>query len=203
MTEALPAPNEPLVLADGTTIDPSTGGPVQQASTFVEIPNAQRAQDIVGRTRRRVVDLPEPPKTMNAIGVVLMYTMYGLARQEIAIATGLTIEQITNIRTLEAYRTLESEIVDNVLVADAANVKALLAKASHRAAERIAGLVDSPSPDIQLNAAKDILNRTGHSAKDERDRIDLSEALNIVVTVRDETVTRPMIDITGDHNAAG
>ena len=93
MNEALPSPDTPLVLADGTVIDPSTGQPLQVPSAFVEIPDAIRAQEIVGRTKRRVVDLPEPPKTMNAIGVVLMYTMYGLARQEIAIATSLTIEQ--------------------------------------------------------------------------------------------------------------
>ncbi len=198
MNEALPSPDTPLVLADGTVIDPSTGAPLQTPSAFVEIPNAVRAQEIIGRTKRRVVDLPEPPKTMNAIGVVLMYTMYGLARQEIAIATNLTIEQITNIRTLDAYRTLEAEIVDNILCVDAENVKALLAKASHNAASRITRLIDDDSPDIALSASKDVLNRTGHTAADEQKRLDMSEALNIVITVKNESDVRPMIDITGD-----
>ncbi len=198
MNEQLPSPTEPLVLADGTIIDPSTGREVQQASAYIEIPNAVRAQDIVGRTKRRVVDLPEPPKTMNAIGVVLMYTMYGLARQEIAIATNLTIEQIQNIRKLEAYRMLEAEIVDNILHVDSDNVKALLAKASHNAAQRLAGLVDSADETIQLSASKDVLSRTGHTAKDDRARMDMSEALNIVITVKNESDEKPMIDITGD-----
>ncbi len=196
MNEALPSPGTPLVLADGTIIDPSTGTP--SPSAFVEIPNAVRAQEIIGRTKRRVVDLPEPPKTMNAIGVVLMYTMYGLARQEIAIATNLTIEQITNIRTLDAYRELEAEIVDNILSVDAQNVKALLAKASHSAASRITTLINDDSPDIALSASKDVLNRTGHTAADEQRRSDMSEALNIVITVKNEGDVRPMIDITGD-----
>lgn len=198
MNEALPSPSTPLVLADGTIIDPSTGAPLQVPSAFVEIPNAVHAQEIVGRTRRRVVDLPEPPKTMNAIGVVLMYTMYGLSRQEIAIATSLTVEQITNIRTLTAYRELESEIVENILCVDAENVKALLSKASHNAATRLTKLIDSTDETIQLSASKDVLSRTGHTAAEERVRSNLSEALNIVITLKNEGETRPMIDITGD-----
>ncbi len=198
MNEALPSPDTPLVLADGTVIDPSTGEPLQVPSAFVEIPDAVRAQEIIGRTKRRVVDLPEPPKTMNAIGVVLMYTMYGLARQEIAIATNLTIEQIVNIRTLDAYRELEAEIVDNILSVDAENVKTLLAKASHNAASRITTLIASDDQGIALSASKDVLSRTGHTAADEQRRLDMSEALNIVITVKNESDVRPMIDITGD-----
>jgi len=161
----LPEANTPLVLADGTKIDPSTGRPVKVASSFVEVPNGRRAQEIVARTRKRAVDLPEPPKTMNAVSVVLCYTMFGLAVQEVAIATGLTIEQVETIRKLEAYNELEAAIVDTVLESDSENVRAMLAQASHNAAHRITSLIDSDDETIQLAAAKDVLSRTGHTTR--------------------------------------
>jgi len=197
LNQQLPSADTPLVLADGSTIDPTTGAPPSEISTFVEIPNGTRAQEIVGRVKRRIVDLPEPPRTMNAVGVVLMYTMYGLATQDIAIATNLTIEQIINIRTLDAYNMLKTEIVDSILTVDSENVKAILATASHNAARRVTSLMDNSDPSIQLGAAKDILNRTGHTAAEERARVDLAEQLNIVITIKNEGDQRPTIDITG------
>lgn len=199
MNQQLPSADAPLVLADGTTIDPTTGTTKNEVSTYVEIPNGTHAQEIVGRTRRRIVDLPEPPRTMNAVGVVLMYTMYGLATQDIAIATNLTVEQIENIRVLDAYRALEAEIVDNILTVDSEHVKAILATASHNAARRVANLMDSPHEDIALSAAKDVLNRTGHTAAEERARVDLAEQLNIVITIKNDNDQRPTIDITGER----
>lgn len=198
MTTQLPEAGAPLVLADGTRIDPSNGRPQAPPARFVEIPNGQRAQEIVGRTRRRVADLPEAPSTMNAVSVVLAYTMFGLSPQEIAIATNLSTQQIAIIRDTEAYSMLEREIVNNILDADAENVQAILAEASHNAARRVTGLLDSDDETIQLAASKEVLNRTGHGSKDDMRRSQMAEGLNIVVTVRDESNARPTIDINGE-----
>lgn len=196
MSQQLPSVGEPLVLADGTKIDPSTGMPVQDRPMYVEIPNARRAQEIVGKTRRRMADLPEPPKTMNAISVVLAYTMYGMSAQEIAIGTGLTAQQVANIRQTDAYKELEEEIVGNILDADAENVRSILAEASHSAARRVTSLLDSDDESIQLAASRDVLNRTGHASKDEsRGKL---EELRINVTIKDTSDTKPAITIDGE-----
>ena len=46
-------------------------------SQMVEVPTAQEAVRIVTAARRKLSELPEVPRTMNAISVVLSYTLFG------------------------------------------------------------------------------------------------------------------------------
>ena len=103
MTE-LASPNSPLVLADGTVINPITGA-VQRdeaAQQFVEIPTAREAIRELTSIRRRISDLPVPPKQMNLVNLVVMYTLFGLCDQDIAVVLSVTEQQIKNIKW---YRT--------------------------------------------------------------------------------------------------
>ena len=89
--------------------------------------------------------------------------------------------------------------MDNILTVDSEHVKAILATASHNAARRLSDLMQNEDPTIQLGAAKDILNRTGHTAAEERARVEPSEQLNSGITVKGDGDQRPTIDITGEQ----
>ena len=107
--------DEPLRLADGTLVYP--GGRVEHAGNggFVEIPTHREAQRIIAHTRRRVSDLPEVPKTMNAVGIVLSYTLFGLDDEEIAIATGLAVDQVGRIKMGDAYTQMYNAVARTIL----------------------------------------------------------------------------------------
>lgn len=200
MTETLAQAHAPLVLADGTVINPSTGRPEKEERRrrehFVEVPNAREAQAIISQTRRRVADLPEPPKTMNAISVVLTYTLFGLSPQEVAVATTLTAEQVVNIQGLDAYKQMEAAIVQTVLEADAGDVQNILSNGARNAARRVIDLIDSEDDNISLAASKDVLSRTGHSSRDGEAARGM-DSLNIRITVQDQNEKKPTIEISG------
>jgi hypothetical protein len=105
---SLPIEDEPLVLADGTKINPVNGRVIKDGSAakFVSVPSPSEAQKIIARTRMTVADLPLPPKQLSGVALVAFYTLFGLSDQEICIAVDnkLTLEQINNIRTATCQR---------------------------------------------------------------------------------------------------
>lgn len=165
---ALADPNEPLRLADGTLIDPTTRRPVKQApkSELVEVPRASEAQQAVVRMRRKLIDLPETPKTMNVIGVILMYSLLGLDNEEIALATNLTEKQVGMIKMSEAYSIVHGDVVQGITDESADEVRGILQSNAKRAAKRVVDMATQDEfPELALRAATDLLDRAGHTSK--------------------------------------
>lgn len=204
----LPMRDEPLVLADGTKIDPS-GKVIKDQPTFIEVPSNSEAQRIVARTRKTVADLPIPPAQLSGVALVAFYTLYGLNDLDVAIALDnkLSIEQIENIREQPAYQEFMEAARANLMHTETSVVRELFEQNAKNAATKILSHVESENDVLSFKAAQDILDRAGHRPADiveHRHKMDAG-ALNIVITKRDETKAIPMIDVTPNivENANG
>jgi hypothetical protein len=203
---ALPDNNEPLRLADGRLVYPNgrvvNGQPVEQPvdeTRFIEVPTHREAQQMIAATRRRISDLPEVPKTMNAIGVILSYTMFGLDDEEIAIATGLSVAQIGKMKLTDPYKQMYDGIVRTVMDNETDVVRELLAKHAKGAAMVMVEALDAGTRSDRMAAAKDILDRSGHRPSDvveHRHRMD--GGLVIEIVRKDSNPISPVIDMEVD-----
>lgn len=153
----LPKATEPLILPDGTKIDPVSGKVVREDVEIVEIPSRTEAQALVTKTRRTIADLPNAPSMMNPINIVLCYDLFGMSDQQIAVATGLSIEQVQAIKGHEAYGKMRSSVRDAVVSETDDQVVDLLSRGRVRAARKLYTLVDDQDPDIALKAAAQIM----------------------------------------------
>ena len=190
----LPEPNTPLRLADGRVIYPD--GRVEEANKFIEIPTAREAQQIIVNARRKLSDLPELPKTMNAIGVVLAYSLFGLEDTEIAIATGMSEDQVGRIKMHDAYTSMHDAVTRSILEAEATTVRDLFQQHSRAAAGVMIDAIRNGRRAERMVAAKDLLDRAGHRPSDvveHRHRMD--GGLVIEIVKRDASVEPPLIDM--------
>ena len=179
----LPSSSEPLRLADGRLIYPGGGVGGEQPQRFVEVPTHVEAQRIVTAARRKLSELPEVPRTMNAISVILSYTLFGLDDEEIAIATGLTIDQIGRIKVGDAYTQMHDAVVRTVLDSETNVVRELFTKNARNAAQVVVRAMEEGNRADRMAAAKDILDRSGHRPSDvieHRHRMDGGLVIEIV-----------------------
>jgi len=197
-------PSTPLKLADGTmvfpdgrVVKPSEVGVADTVSEVI-VPTASEAQAIVLKTRRTTSDLPDVPKTMNAVGVVLMYTLFGLTDAEISMTVPLPFEQVTRIKALPAYTMMHDALVETMATALKDDARDLFAAHTKTAVSTITDLMAKGKQEVRLGAAKDILDRAGLRPKDNDASIMKSEhVLRIEVVRKDErrdTVTIDMED---------
>lgn len=157
-----------ITLRDGTrlTADGKIIRPQKFAAPMaglVAIPSNTEAQRIVTETRRTLADIPAPAKSCNAISVVISYALFGMDDEQIAIATGMTVDQIGKIKMLEAYTVMQDAIVESIMNADAGDVRTFLASASKAAAATVVQSMASEDEGLRFKAAQDVLNRSGHT----------------------------------------
>ena len=190
---SLPDPNAPLMLGDGSAIPPST------AQTFarIEVPSNSQAQRLVTSTRRKLIDLPALPKQMNSFAVLLVYTASGLNDNEIATATGLSVAQIVKLREHPAYAQLEQYVIEAVREQSKGEVTAILAQKEVRAAERVGELVDSEDEKVALAAANSVLDRRGHTPKQQVD-INVEMRKTFRIEYVDKRGEPPIIDMEAE-----
>lgn len=191
---------EVLELADGTKINPLDGSIIEdkKVSTYTEIPNYADTQRQIVAARRRIADLPLPPKEMTSIGIILFYSTIGLDDNEISSITGLTTDQIGRIRVNDTYVNIQNEFIDRIVENDIDEVRGLFINSSRKAAKKVENLMDSAKTDsIKLSAAKDILDRAGHRPADiVEHRLKMEGGLTIKVIKVDETDKLPIVDGT-------
>ena len=200
----LPDPNEPLVLADGTKINPKNGKVVRESTArggFVEIPSAGEAQAIVARTRRSVADLPVVGNGMNALSLVLLYSIWGLNDQDISIQTSLSVDQVKNIKKLSEYKKLSDDILKNVLEYEANDIRTFFAQNASKAAQKIVNIADQEDGALGFKASQDILDRAGYRPADVHEHRVKMDALQIEVIEKKSNPDIPQIDqvIPGDY----
>jgi hypothetical protein len=199
---SLPGQGDPLKLADGRLVYP--GGRIvdpnakKQGVQYVEVPTNAEAQRLVVSARRKLSDLPEMPKAMNAVSALLSYSLFGLADDEIALATGLSVDQVGRIKTSDAYTQMHRSVVQTVLASETDVVRDLLAKNAKNAASVMVDALETGSRSDRINAAKDILDRSGHRPTDvveHRHRMD--GGLVIEIVKRGDASLAPVIDMEG------
>jgi hypothetical protein len=160
---------EPLILADGTRIDPVTGKGIKDKTErkgFTIIPSASEAQAIVAKTRRSIADLPMPSNQMNALSLVLFYKMYGLSNNDVAITVGISLEQVKNIQALEQYKNLFADIQKSVLEHEADDIREFFKQNAKGAASKIVEIAQEDEGVLGFKASQDILDRAGHRPAD-------------------------------------
>lgn len=194
----LPDADEPLVLADGTKIDPETGKVIRdRINSFMSVPSPSEAQALVVRARKTVGDLPLPPSQLSGVGLVAFYTLFGLGDVDIALAldSRISVEQIKEIKKSEAYTEFMTTAKENILNTETETVRDVFQQHAKSAAQRIVELANEDNDVLAFKASQDILDRAGHRPADVIEhRHRMEDSLNIVITKRDETKQLPTLE---------
>jgi len=194
----LPNGSEPLVLADGTKINP-INGEIHVEEVLVSIPNtADIKRDIVS-SRKRISDLPAPTGQMNTISVILSYSLFGINDKDISNVLSLEEEQVINIKQSDIYKSLSKQLVKNILESDTNDVRGMFVERSRDAAGIMFNAMDNPEVGLntKLGIAKDVLDRGGNRAVDiVEHRHKMEGGLTIEYIEKKDDI--PIIDITAD-----
>ena len=165
----LPIGTEPLVLADGTKINPLTGAAlVDDSDQLVEVPNTSDIQREIVASRKRITDLPVPPDQMNTLSVILCYAMFGISDTDIANIVNLPIEQIQSIKMTKGYSELQNSLVESITNSDIMSVRDMFVDQSKSAADVVINTMNNKEVGIntRMMAANNILDRAGHRPAD-------------------------------------
>lgn len=195
-------PTEPLILADGTKIDVTTGKAIKEKkkSNFIAIPAASEAQEIVAKTRRSTAELPLPSSQMNIVSLILFYSLWGLSEQDIAITVGgnITVQQISNIKKLPEYKQLITDIQKTILEHEAGDIRNFFIQRSTEAAHKVVSLMDEEGA-LGFAAAKEVLDRGGFRPADVVEhRHKMEDSLKIEIIQKKDTKELPGYEIEGD-----
>lgn len=186
----------PLVLADGTQIDPRTGRPIKPQIKYVEVPTNTDAVRQVTRVRRTLADLPTKPEQANAISLVVAYTLFGLSDSDIALALSLTLEQVQRMKALEVFSEMRNKVAAGVLEDDAEDIRQMIQSHARNAVRKVVTTMESDDEGLALRAAQDVLDRAGHRPADIVEHRHKLDGELIIKHVEAKAHEVPMIDIT-------
>lgn len=167
MTRALPKPEDPLVLSDGTIVLPESAKDEFNIDEKPSVRANVEPHEYRPTTRRSLKDFPANPTMLNAISVVFAYTLYGLSNVEICDILNLSSEQLDQIRVHRGYSELFTSIMNEFINANSEILQSRIAAYSHAAVNRVGHLIDNAKKEeTQLAASKDILDRSGNRPQD-------------------------------------
>jgi hypothetical protein len=196
----LPTGAEPLVLADGTKIDPISGGVVKDEEVLVRVPNNIEIKREIVASRMRIADLPVPPAQMNTLSVILSYSLQGISDNDISNVLSLPIDTVSNIKESDAYKDLQKVIVSKIVESDASDVRNMFVTNSMSAANVMVGVMEDAEngPVTRMTAAKDVLDRAGQRPVDiVEHRHKMEGGLTIEYVEKKSDI--PTIDITPEE----
>ena len=195
----LPQGTEPLVLADGTKINPLNGEKIVD-EVFVKVPNTSDIKREIVAARKRVADLPVPPEQMNTLSVILSYSLFGISDEDISLTLSIPLEQIVTIKGSDTYVGLQQTILTNIVESDLSDVRGLFVQKSRSAAQVMFDVVDNPDVGVntKMTAAKDILDRAGQRPVDVVEHRHKMEG-GLTIEYVDKKDDIPTIDITPDE----
>lgn len=166
-------------LADGTLIDPLTRQPVNPPTADTSDSGVDGDGDaeqagstrshphtIAPLSRRSVLDLTLNPQQMAVINNVLVYTLWGLPDDEIAMQCNCTPDEVSIVRDLEEYNRMHDALVAGVNAAYTSSAHGIIAQSAVKAAHIVVRALDDTSKTMRMEAAKDILDRSGHRPAD-------------------------------------
>lgn len=193
----LPNGSEPLILADGTKINPIDGTVVVD-EVLVEVPRHGAIQREIISARKNISDLPVPPDQMNTISVILSYSLFGICEEDIAHCVHITLEQVNNIKESDVYLDLQQQFFKTIIEHDLSDVRGMFVQHSYSAANvMVSGMDMDNNISTRMSAAKDILDRAGQRPVDVIEhRHKMEGGLTIEYIIKDDTKQIPTIDIT-------
>lgn len=189
---------EPLVLPNGTVIKAG------EAGTEVVTAEEQEAEKEVDEVledpftdgesfQRNLSNVRVEAKEFNPVMLVLGYSMWGLDPSAIARYLNLEHETVENIIASDLYSETRKELLEAIRYAENSSIHGYLSQQARKAAITIAHGMKSPSMDIKIAAAKDILDRTGFRPADRVDHVHkFEDELRIKYVQEGET---PKIDV--------
>lgn len=165
-------------LSDGTLIDPLTRQPIS-SSPRAEDENEEVVDDgavtqdllappgtIVATTRRSMLDLTLNSQQMAVVNNVLVYTLWGLPDDEIAIQCKCDLADVLTVRELREYKTMHDALIDGMRASYTATAHGVISKSAISAANVVVSNLRSGSKRMAFDAARDILDRSGHRPSD-------------------------------------
>lgn len=196
-------------LADGTLIDPATRLPIGGSPSTVATSTDGDAADaalsdpvsisIQPLARRSLLDITLTHQQMAVVNNVLVYTLWGLPDDEIATMCKCTVDDVDSVRELREYQRMHDALVEGIRHNYLSSVQGVLDNASLSAASVVVNTLKSKSSRMQLEAAKDILDRSGHRPSD---RVDMNFNLvggedGLIIRVLRETGSKsiPTLDL--------
>ena len=193
----LPIGTEPLILADGTKINP-LDGKILKDDILVEVPNTREIQRDIVAARKRIADLPLPPEQMNTLSLVMAYSVFGLSDKDISSVLSLSEDQVHNIKMNNVYNELQQNLVQSIIHSDATEVRDLFVLNSKTSAQLFIDTVNDSEMGIgtRLSAANNILDRAGHRPADIVEHRHKVEGGLRIEYVKKEEQDIPTIDIT-------
>jgi len=193
----LPIGTEPLVLADGTKINP-LDGKILKDDILVEVPNTREIQRDIVAARKRIADLPLPTKQMNTLSLVMAYSVFGLSDKDISSVLSLSEDQVHNIKMNNVYNELQQNLVQSIIHSDTTEVRDLFVLNSKTSAQLFVDTVNDSEMGIgtRLSAANNILDRAGHRPADIVEHRHKVEGGLRIEYVKKEEQDIPTIDIT-------
>jgi|TARA_R100001530_G_scaffold92974_1_gene64545 hypothetical protein len=192
----LPQGTEPLVLADGTRINPIDGAVIEE-EVLVEVPNTEQIKREIVASRKRISDLPVPPGQMNTLSVVISYSLFGISDEDISSALLIPLEQLQTIKSSDEYTNLQGQFIKNILESDLSDVRGLFVERSRSAANLMIDTLENNEVGLgtRLGVAKDVLDRAGHRPADIIEhRHKMEGGLTIEYVEKKDDI--PTIDIT-------
>src|SRR5687768_4424288 len=159
---------QPLTLPDGTVVlpdvDPDTGSKVvtkEELEAEAEIKDAldePMDNDYTQLYQRTLADVSVEHQRMNAIMLMVGYTMWGLNIHAIARLMNVDAETVERIQDIDLFQETKTQLIEAIRYAETATVHGYLASQAHKAARVVAATLANPSGDLKLAAAKDILD---------------------------------------------
>jgi hypothetical protein len=164
-------------LADGTLIDPQSRQPVSSSPRRDELsPSDSVIEDggvedqdlgtVVPLSRRSLLDLTLNAQQMAVVNNVLVYTLWGLPDDEIAIQCNCTTDDVAVVRDLDEYAKMRDALIGGVRATYTATAHGVISKSAVAAANVVVSGLRSSSKRMAFDAARDILDRSGHRPAD-------------------------------------
>lgn len=189
---------QPLKLADGRLVYPDGRivDPSDARNALIDVPTNREATRLVVEARKKLADLPDVPKTMNTVSVVLSYTLFGLADVEIALATGMTETQIGIVKMHDAYTQMHDAVITSIISTESNDVRSLFEQHSRRAVNTMLSVLDNSKSEVnKIVVARDLLDRAGHRPADVVEhRHKMDGGLTIEIITRDKNAI-PTIEL--------
>lgn len=194
LAKKLARPGDPYVTADGRVFhEEGVIHPYKDKNGKVDT----SAIDFKPSKRRAVKELPAPVKIFNGVACVFVYTMMGVSEFDIAIALGITIENVKDIKKHAAYRETFDCVVGEFINVNSNLLQARIAAYGHEALTGLAHIaINGKAEANQLRANIDLLDRGGHSKKMDAGKSMGMGELRIVILDKQSKVEVELGDVT-------